>query len=48
MLGYFKQQMDVCVDTFIFVGEGLGEQRKVTKASVAAQSANKYSGSVDL
>lgn len=43
--GYFKGQMDVCVDTFVFMEEGLRGQRKVTKA---AESADKYSGCVDL
>lgn len=41
--------MDACVGTFVFVREGLRRQRKVTKtAAVAAQSANKRPGGVDL
>lgn len=49
VLAHFKGQVDACVDTLIFVGEGLRGQRKVKKAAaVAAQSANKYSGCVDL
>lgn len=43
--GYFRGQMDVCVHTFVFMEEGLRGQRKVTKA---AESADKYSGCVDL